>query len=265
MILLTHSKMNVFIRIITLLILAGFLAACKKDKKDEPSPATPVQSMSLRLTPMVGADTLKFNTSFTTENNVRYTVSSLRYYMSDISLIKKDGSEHALEGKFLLVNANTSSYTLGDVPAGEYKGIRFSIGLNNVVNHLDPTIYPTSHPLAIQSPGIHWSWNSGYIFLSIEGTCDTTETNVDALTYGQYNHGMFFHVGMDPLLREVDLADHSFTVSSTEAKVLNIQYNVNALFSGVNLKTENKSHTMGSMPLATKVADNIPDMFTIKE
>jgi len=256
--------MKTYIKLLVVISFLGFITSCKKDK-DEPSPAAATQKLTLRLTPTIGQDTLKFNSSFTTESNVRYTLSSFRYYMSNIRLVKSDGSEQAIDGKVFLVNPSTPDYSLGDIPVGEYKGIRFSVGVDNVTNHLDPTKYPISHPLAIQSPNIHWSWNSGYIFLMMEGSCDTTALNTDKLTFGQYSHGMFFHIGMDPLLRTVELNNSPFTIAGSEPKVLNIHSDINELFTGIDLKTENTSHTMGSMPLATRFANNISNMFTIKQ
>lgn len=254
--------MKTYINIFILLMVAGLASACKKNAAD-PAPEAPVQQLSLKLTPMVGADTLKFNTSFTTENKLRYTLSSFRYYLSDICLVKADGSEHAIEGKVFLVHPNISDYPLGNVPVGDYTGIRFTVGLDSATNHADPTTYPIAHPLAIQSPAIHWDWNSGYIFLMLEGTCDTTVANTDVLTYGQYSHGLFFHIGMDPLVRNVALNNNAFSVSADAAKVLYVHSDINKLFAGIDLKTQNASHTMGTMSLATKVADNIPAMFTL--
>lgn len=255
--------MNTYIKL--LIVVSSFIGivSCKNEK--DPIPAEVNQSVTLRITPRIGDDTLDFSEQYVTENNERYTLSSFRYYMSNIRLIKNDGSEHALEGKVFLINPNTSDYSLGNVPVGEYKGIRFSVGLDNVTNHLDPTTYPISNPLAIQSPAIHWSWNSGYIFLMLEGTCDTTAMNDDVLTYGQYSHSLFYHIGMDDLLRDIEISNTTFTVSNSNAKVLHIHSDINKLFTGVDMKTENASHTMGSMPLATKIADNIADMFTIEE
>lgn len=256
--------MKSYIHYFISILMISVLVACKK-KNDEPAPVTSPtnQSLTLRMTPKVGNDTLDFASTFITENNERYTLSMFRYYMSNIRLVKNDGSEHKIDGKVFLVTPNTSDYNLGEIPVGNYKGIRFSVGLDSVTNHLDPTKYPISNPLAIQSPAIHWDWNSGYIFLMIEGSCDTTATNNDVLTYGQYSHPMFFHLGMDPLLTNVEIDNSSFTVMPGQKNVLNLHSNVNKLFNGVNLKTENESHTMGSMPLATKVAKNIPSMFTI--
>lgn len=257
--------MKTYIKCICLLLMVSLVMACKK-KNDEPTPVVipTTQSLTLRMTPKVGNKTLDFNSSFETENKERYTLSMFRYYISNISLLKNDGSEYKLDGKVFLVNANTPDYNLGNVPAGNYKGISFFVGIDSATNHMDPTKYPVSHPLAIQSPAIHWSWNSGYIFLMMEGSCDTTDTNKDVLTYGQYSHGMFFHLGMDPLLRQVKLTNASFTLAPGADKVLNIHSDINKLFAGINLRTENTSHTMGSMPLATRAANNIAAMFTIE-
>jgi hypothetical protein len=147
---------------------------------------------------------------------------------------------------------------------GSYKGIKFSVGLDSATNHADPTVYPVTNPLAIQSPAIHWSWNSGYIFMMIEGSCDTTAANNDVLTYGQYSHGMFYHIGMDPLLRTIDLSNAAFTVSSANAASVSISADLNKVLKNVDIKTENASHTMGSMPFATKIADNISSAFSVK-
>ena len=250
--------------IITIAIIASVaVSACKKNESD-PAPIIPTQTLVLRMTPKIGADTLDFASTHITANNERYTLSSFRYYMSNISLIKNNGTEEALTGKVFLINPNTSDYSLGNVPAGTYNTIKFSVGLNNELNHGDPTKYPVSNPLAIQSPGIHWSWNSGYIFMMMEGTCDTTDTNVDVLTYGQYSHDLFYHIGTDALLKDVQVSNAPITILPGVNKVVQIHSNINQLFVGVDLKTENRSHTMGSMPLATKIANNIPSMFTIE-
>jgi hypothetical protein len=252
------------IKLIIVLGVIVFIASCKKDASD-PLPESTTQSLTLRMTPRVGDDTLDFTSSFITDNNERYTLSMFRYYMSNIRLVKNDGSEYAITDKIFLVNPSVSDYPLGNVPVGDYKGIRFTVGLDATTNHLDPTAYPITNPLAIQSPGMHWSWNSGYIFLMMEGSCDTTALNDDVLTYGQYSKSMFYHIGMDALATSVDIHNEAFTVSSANQKILNIHSDVNELFTGVNLKTENQSHTMGSMPLATKVAGNINSMFSIIE
>ncbi|HSZ25655.1 MAG TPA: MbnP family protein, partial [Cytophagaceae bacterium] len=251
---------------IALLVLAIvnilILGSCKKKSENDPQPSTMKQSASLKITPVSGNNSLNFDSVYTTNSGQKYTVSTFRYYLSNIRLVKEDGSEYPISEKYFLVNPSTSDYDLGQVPVGNYRGIRFSVGIDSLTNHKDPTTYPENDPLAIQSPGMHWSWNSGYIFMMIEGSCDTTANNSDVLNYGQYSHGMFFHIGMDPLYRNVDLIS-TFTVGTDNAKTIALKADINTFFNNIDLKTQNKSHSMGSMSLATTAADNIPNMFSI--
>lgn len=247
------------------IVISLIFTSCKKEPV-QPNPDTATtQALSLNIAPVADASPLNFYSSFTTTSGQRYTLSMFRYYVSNIRLVKADGGEYPITGKYLLVNPSNSNYDLGQVPVGSYKGIKFDVGLDSTTNHADPTVYPVTNPLAIQSPAIHWDWNSGYIFMMIEGSCDTTANNSDVLTYGQYSHGMFFHIGMDMMLRTVDLSTSPFTVTATDSKQLNIQADINKFFNGIDLKTQNASHTMGSMPLATTAANNISSMFSVKQ
>lgn len=251
---------------IILVVIAGLflsLSSCKNNE-ETPEPASQTQNLSFKMSTVIGSKPLDFTSVFTTTAGARYTLSSFRYYVSNIRLVKQDGSVYPITGKYLLVNPAIENYDLGEVPVGDYKGLKFAVGIDSVTNHKDPTVYPTTNPLAIQSPAIHWSWNSGYIFLMMEGSCDTTDTNTDVQTYGQFSHPLFYHIGMDMLYREVNLNNASFAVKANEEKSVHIQADLDKFFAGIDIKTENGSHTMGSMPLATRLANNIQTMFQVK-
>jgi len=53
------------------------------------------------------------------------------------------------------------------VPAGQYRGIRFNVGVPRELNHLDASTQQL--PLGVNS-GMFWTWNPGYIFYRLEGT-----------------------------------------------------------------------------------------------
>jgi archaellin len=248
------------------LLMANLFAGCEKDKDPEPTPTpSTTQELALVFRPVAGSDDVDFATVHTSNSGQKYTVSTLRYYMSNIRLIKSDNSEYPLTGKYLLVQPSVSHVHLGQVPLGSYKGIKFAIGIDSATNHMDPALYPAGNPLAQQNPSMHWNWNAGYIFLQIEGSCDTTSGNTGVLTSGVYDRSMFFHLGMDALYRNVDLSNSAFTVDSSGEKHLYLKADVNELLEGVDLTTENQSHTMGTMMLATKIANNIANMFTLSE
>lgn len=248
-------------------LLSTLIVGCKKDDNTVPAQnntAVPeTQTVSLNMNSYMGSLPLNDTSSFTTSSGINHTISTFRYYVSNIRLIKSDGSEQLIEDKYFLVSPSMSECNLGNVPTGDYQGLKFNVGIDSVKNHEDPTVYPAGNPLAIQSPGMHWNWNSGYIFIMVEGTCDTTIANTDMLSLGQYSKGMFLHIGMDKNYKEVDLSTSSFSVSATAEASINIKADLDTFFNGIDLKTDNQTHTMDNMPLAMKAVANIPNMFTV--
>ena len=244
-----NNKQNYFGILILVIAMIAF-AGCEKDADPVPN-AT--QKLSIHLHTNVGNTEADYVTTFSDGSGRKFTLSDCRYYLSNLVLIKSDGSELPLTDIVLLVNPADQDYELTDVPVGDYKGIKMLFGLDSVTNHTDPAIYPAGDPLAIQTPGFHWDWNSGYIFLKMEGLCDTTIAG-----NGVADYPFFYHVGMDALKRTIDLSNQPFSVVSGTDKELFVEVDVLEVLANVDLRTENETHTFNNMPLATKIADNFP-------
>jgi hypothetical protein len=96
-----------------------------------------------------------------------FTVTNFKYYISHIKLIDSSGKiyEHK-DGCYLINVYDTNEYRilLADVPIRPYVKIEFMIGVDSIHNcsgaqsdALDPI------------NGMFWTWNSGYVFLKLEG------------------------------------------------------------------------------------------------
>lgn len=243
---------------ILILTFAIFATSCKKEDN---SPKNTKQVLDFHWHSMVGTTDASYGVQFTSSDGIKFKISDWRYYVSNFVLIKEDGTEYPIADKLFLINIANSDYSLDSVPVGNYKGFKFTVGLDSVTNHQDPTTYGASNPLSLQSPSIHWSWNSGYIFMKIEGKYDSTiaQTGGSAI-----NQSFFFHVGLDKLKKVVDYSNHPFSVVSGENKKLHIEMDFLKILNGIDLKTENGTHTMDNMPLATKVSNNWPSAFTLE-
>ncbi len=246
--------------IIALLGTSLFFTACSDE--DEPTP-TPVanteQNLSFHLHTLVGNTAAAYGVEFQDASGRSFNIGDFQYYISNIILIKSDGSELPLTGKVLLANPAKKTYDLGNVPVGSYNGFKFTLGLDSATNHGDPTIYSTDNPLAIQSPSVHWSWNSGYIFFKVEGYVDTT-----LAATGPLDLEYFYHVGTDGLKREVDFSTSAFTVVSGSDYEIGLLFNLLDVLNNIDMRTENETHTMNNMPLAMKVANNWSGAFSIE-
>lgn len=230
-----------------------FATSCKKENLNTH------QLLNFHWHSMVGTEEAASATTYTS-NGVNFNLSSWRYYVSNFILIKSDGTELKIADKVFLVDIANDDYSLDSVPVGNYKGFKFTLGLDSVTNHKDPTLYSSENPLALQTYPIHWSWNSGYIFMMAEGKFDSIAPNNVTP-----NKDFFFHVGTDELKRTIDFSNEAFSVVSGADKTIGIEMDFLKVISNVDLKTENATHSFGPLyPLALKIATNWQSAFSIE-
>jgi hypothetical protein len=181
-----------------------------------------------------------------------FKVSAFKYYVSNISLTKSDGSVYKVPECYILVDAAKASTLLNelkDVPVGDYTSISFIIGVDKERNlagaqtgALDP------------AQGMFWTWNSGYIFVKMEGTSPQSTAADKSLT---------FHIGgiVDPN-NTIRTFSTDFTTGNplrirTDKKPqLHFKVNVASLFTGKeNISFANLNLTMGGAN-SVRIADN---------
>ncbi|GEM82166.1 hypothetical protein MHY01S_03320 [Meiothermus hypogaeus NBRC 106114] len=130
--------------------------------------AAPVE---LKINLRVGDQPLQFAQTYQTPQGQPYQIELLKFYISEVALVRPDGREVRAEG-LVLAEFKREAPTQGvsvmkmDVPAGQYRGIRFNVGVPRELNHLDAGTQQM--PLGVNS-GMYWAWNPGYIFYRLEG------------------------------------------------------------------------------------------------
>src|SRR5689334_5947408 len=90
--------------------------------------------------PYVGDQALFEGNSYSIEG-VETELTFTRFYISNFRLVDAAGNETLAPVKYLLVLPDPEEYEVGDIPDGDYTGIRFEIGVDSVTNHSDPTQY----------------------------------------------------------------------------------------------------------------------------
>lgn len=258
-------KMKLPYLIILAACLATILNGCKTEGCTDPtalnydpeatesSDDCSFPNLMLHFHPVVGGEDLSFDNTYTIGGvAVKFTVA--QFYVSAVAVGSADGVDENPD-TYLLVKAGTMNYSVGEVTAGAKESLRFSVGIDSVTNHADPTLYDADNPLALQSPSMHWSWDNGYQFVKIEGMVDTDGD-------GTPDAGMEFHLGKDSNLRTIDL-DISQSADA-EMFMVNVEYDLANLFNGIDLSTDYVSHTGDFPELAAKVIGNVPGTFSIQ-
>ncbi len=239
------------LQLIFLAVIAVMVTSCSDDDTTNELGAT---DLTLHFHPHIDGDDFVIDETYSINgdeivfNRVQFYVSNIQLKKEDGTIVKFDGNTSAKEDDvFLQVNSSNMMYNIGEVEAGTYKSLNFEIGVDTVVNStIEPTAWPTDHILSVDNPNhYYWSWSTGYIFASIEGT-----VNGDAFTY---------HIGTNDLITPTgDIDLNNATLSGTNSEIM-IGYNVGKFFNDIDLSVEanRTSHTMGTKPLALKVAGNL--------
>ncbi|MBN8824321.1 MULTISPECIES: MbnP family protein [unclassified Spirosoma] len=122
-----------------------------------------------------------------------FTVTKFNYFVSNFRLKKADGTEYVLpqEANYYLIQEDkpeSQSFTLTTIPAGTYIGMSFLIGVDSL-----RSLANISQRTGVLDPGLgtheamYWEWNSGYIFLKLEGTSPVAPA--------AQNNLFFYHIG----------------------------------------------------------------------
>lgn len=144
--------------------LLAILPACKKDK-----PAVVYGEMNLHIHLNFDSNEIENYGEVYSDSQGRKTqFSNIQFYISHIQLIKLDGSVVEAPVKHILKTLENEEFSIGQVPVGNYKSVRFYVGLDSIDDGIEPnnsgdTLF-TNHPEMFMP-----STNGNYKYFRIDG------------------------------------------------------------------------------------------------
>jgi|688.fasta_scaffold31936_6 hypothetical protein len=125
----------------------------------------------LTIRHMLGTSPLAFNQAASNDLGNNFSITRIDYYLSQFTIIHDGGMETTVpSGRYILAKGNANVViNLGNFNVTNVEGIKFHIGVEAPTNNADPAQWIAPHPLAPQSPSMHWGWASGYRFVALEG------------------------------------------------------------------------------------------------
>ena len=258
------TKKYIQITIVVLITIAGLtLNSCKKDKGQEPAP--PVANGTLFFHMHTNVDTAEvanYDSLNITSIGRKIKVHKAQLYISGIQLIKLDGSTYSVPGTILLVKQGLEIYTVGSVPAGNYKSVKFNVGLSAATNASTPAPADSTLNQPAMWFGNPPQTNSGFAFVNFQGKIDTTMSYSGTIAQMQ---PFSFKIGTNANLKSVTMPDKNYTVSPNQAQYIHIVIDYNMLFMGVDLGVSTELNmtttTDNATWLGTQLSNNIPMMF----
>jgi cytochrome c peroxidase len=139
------------------------------------------------------------------------------------------------------------------VPRGEYRSIRFYVGLAEADNVREVVDYPADHPLNPNLNGLHWSWQTGYIFLAFEGHVGGEK-------------GFSYHLARAPNRTRIDLG---LEFDGAGSKMLVLDFDVEALLNAphaLSFMTDGIStHSREGDPVVGKLTANLSNALRVRQ
>lgn len=210
------------------------------------------QDLQIEVVPTVSGRALRLDEPLAPMGTVQ--VTRIDCLLSGLALQKEDGSW--LESKdwfaFLSVAGGRMTAKVSGMPAGEFKGIRFRIGLDEATNKSDPNQYAASHALNPQVNGLHWGWQGGYIFMALEGRFqkDGKES------------GFSYHLANAPQLMTVELP---VAFRGGRPLTLALELDVAKALAGIDFAKDGTStHSREGDALAARLKTNLEHAFLVR-
>lgn len=254
-----------------LIFLAAFTViavSCKKDKNDtepEPEPQpTPVVSkgpLYIHVDPTFNNAVLNFGTKYVNQNGDTMIFSAFKFFISNIVLVNENNTTYTVPESYHLINTAVTqkqNIYLTDIPAGNYKSIRFMLGIDSTRNRsgaqtgaLDPSG---------DAIDMFWTWNSGYIMMKVEGT---SPQSGDPNKNISYHLGGYGGVNKIQKMFDINFGTSVATVGQGKNPGVLLKANLSELFKTPNLINLATQHTCLAAGSAAKMfADNYADMIT---
>lgn len=247
-------------RVTALLLFTAALASLSSCRK-KPDPVAGPNSGSLKMeftNQMDGVGLQLGNTWYKNANGDSFTVSILRYYISNISLTTSDGQVYTEPESYHLIDQDkpeSRKFTMSEVPFGRYTTVKFMIGVDSARN-----VSGAQTGALDQANNMFWTWNSGYIMAKMEGT---SPKSTDP------NHNLFFHIGgfkgATASQRWVTLTlPGTAEVRADGTPNMHVFANLAEWFRTPSIiDFSRNSVVMNAGGVATTIADNYVDMFVV--
>jgi hypothetical protein len=256
--------------LLALASMATVLTNCK-DKEDDLSGTG---SVTLEFDNRAGDAALVFGTDYKNAAGETLKFSTFNYFVSNFVFVKSDGTTYTVpkDSCYFLCkhsDADSREITISGIPAGDYEEVRFMIGVDSLKSISDIAQRTGVLDPAAGAAGMYWAWNSGYIFVKVEGT--SPQAPLNAMTGAntiEYHTGLFGGKSTPTLNNLKTVAIHSHDEAAKvrrdiEAPAFHIYVDVLEMFTSptnISVATNPTSHAEA---FSKTVANNYADMFKL--
>jgi len=186
-----------------------------------------------------------------------FSITRVSYLTSDFELQRDDGSWLELSNSVAWLDfyASRDSFRLENIPPGQYRTLRFLVGLNTNLNHAAVARFPAGHPLNPDVNGLYWGWQGGYVFLALEGLWRNSAGEMD---------GWAYHLARDTNTVRIALAAPLLITNETKVELnFDLAALLNAPCPLSFARDGSSTHSRNGDPVAAALVKNLPGAFSV--
>ena len=210
---------------------------------------------------LVGNQPLVLNNTFYTNiHGEKFKITKFNYYISNIRLKKANGSWWTQPNSYYLVKSNqptSQTITIPNIPRGKYQEISFLIGVDekrNTSGAQEGALDPAN--------GMFWSWNTGYVFLKLEGETLVVDQGKTVTKPFRYHSGGFNFKYNNIKKKQLQLNAAPLQIGAKQTSSLKVKVDLQKFFGGVKPVKIHQNYRLMSPARVAKVANNYSQTFT---
>ncbi|MDQ3049833.1 MAG: hypothetical protein M3Q95_02990 [Bacteroidota bacterium] len=238
---------NILLLLVTLLAFSW--SSCNNDTDDDMKPALTTVNFifvnEIDMQPIAAGSVNNYNAS-----GNQYSVTLLKYYISNITFRKSDGTIYRAPNYELVTEGEPASQVFSmTVPTADYAGFGFFMGVDSAFNFAGP-LTGELDPVY----GMLWDWSTGYIYFKHEGEFIDSTGVVQPIVY---HYGNIAGLVKREFISQVALTGTTKTIT--------IGFDLNKLYEAPNMVDFNGNNLQSGAPgWVQTLKENFPLAFYIK-
>ena len=246
-----------------LTLAASSLAGCKKEE-----PIANTGNFTLHLENTVGATAMVLGTgTYKNANGDDFTVSTFKYYISNVKLNRADNTSYAVPNSYFLVDQaddKTQDLTMANVPVGDYTSLSFTVGVDSA-----RTKAGSFTDALNANNGMYWDMNGPeFINVKLEGYSPQAPHAPTATTGGLIFHVAGYKHSTTNTIRTVTLpfpTGVSLLIRADHSPEVHTQADAAKMFAAPNMVNFGTTSNIMGGTTAARFADNIAaGLFTVE-
>lgn len=239
------------------------------DKENEPTLEVETDGKTtITLDATFGAQDFALNKDFSSGSKT-FNFNKFRYWVSNLILIKSSGEEYAVPNAYFLieetadVSVQDGGFTyparkretieLSNIPVGDYKGIKFSVGVDSKYND-NLSLQAGELSQLNGMTNISWMWMTSYIFTSVGGK----------VTDAGATKNLLIETGLNTNYKSVTLnLPATVSIGSKKDTKVVIKADVEKVFDGVDVVNNPVVGASKATIMATVAANYSTKVFTV--